>query len=216
MFIAPGCNGIRGAVTLGLAAVVIGYMYRFRWFVYAPVVAGAVLTGYLFNFLRLCLLVVYYKIALPYPWLQQRAKTAATTSSAAACSLRDVPVLCRRQPPAPPPRRRHPGARRDRAAVAPAAPVLRACAVILVLAAIFSVDTVHSYRRAQAQAALRPKLVSFPSTHRRLHADAHLDRDADRRHGRLRVGRLQFARPPWPAGHGRGDLLRHLADARPA
>ena len=76
MFIAPGCNGIRGAVTLGMAAVVIAYVYRFRWFVFAPVVVGAVLLGYLFNFLRLCLLVVYYKIALPYPWLQNRAKGA--------------------------------------------------------------------------------------------------------------------------------------------
>ncbi len=76
MFIAPGCNGIRGAVTLGLAAVIVAYVYRFRWFVFAPVVAGAVLLGYLFNFLRLCLLVVYYKIALPYPWLQDRAKGA--------------------------------------------------------------------------------------------------------------------------------------------
>ena len=76
MFIAPGCNGIRGAITLGLAAVVVGYVYRFRWYVYAPIVAGAVLLGYLFNFLRLCLLVVYYKIALPYPWLQDHAKMA--------------------------------------------------------------------------------------------------------------------------------------------
>ncbi len=76
MFIAPGCNGIRGSVTLGLAAVVVAYLYRFRWFIAAPVVAGAVLLGYLFNFVRLCLLVVYYKIALPYPWLQDRAKGA--------------------------------------------------------------------------------------------------------------------------------------------
>jgi exosortase J len=74
MFIAPGCNGIRGAVTLGLAALIISYLYRFRWFVFAPIVAGAVLLGYVFNLLRLCLLVVYYKIALPYPWLQQRAE----------------------------------------------------------------------------------------------------------------------------------------------
>ena len=76
MFIAPGCNGIRGAITLGLAAIVVGYIYRFRWYVYAPVVVGAVLLGYLFNFLRLCTLVVYYKVALPYPWLQQRATGA--------------------------------------------------------------------------------------------------------------------------------------------
>ena len=76
MFIAPGCNGIRGSITLGLAAIIVGYLYRFRWYVYAPIVVGAVLLGYLFNFLRLCLLVVYYKIALPYPWLQHHAKIA--------------------------------------------------------------------------------------------------------------------------------------------
>ena len=76
MFIAPGCNGIRGAVTLGLAAVVMAYLYRFRAWVAVPVVAGAVLLGYVFNLLRLCLLVVYYKMALPYPWLQERAKGA--------------------------------------------------------------------------------------------------------------------------------------------
>jgi len=76
MFIAPGCNGIRGAITLGMAAVVVGYLYRFRWYVFAPVLAGAVLLGYLFNFLRLCLLVIYYKIAVPYPWLHHHAKRA--------------------------------------------------------------------------------------------------------------------------------------------
>jgi len=76
MFIAPGCNGIRGAITLGLAAIVVGYIYRFRWYVFAPVIAGAVMLGYLFNFLRLCLLVIYYKLALPYPWMQHHAKVA--------------------------------------------------------------------------------------------------------------------------------------------
>ena len=76
MFIAPGCNGIRGAITLGLAALIVSYLYRFRPIVFAPVVAGAVMLGYVFNFLRLCLLVIYYKLTLPYPWFQHRAKTA--------------------------------------------------------------------------------------------------------------------------------------------
>lgn len=76
MFIAPGCNGIRGAITLGLAAIVVSYLYRFRWYVYAPVVLGAVLLGYLFNFLRLCLLVVYYTLAVPHPWMQQHGLIA--------------------------------------------------------------------------------------------------------------------------------------------
>jgi len=74
MFIAPGCNGIRGAVTLGMIALVAGYVYRFRWHVHTAVVAGAVLLGYVFNFARLCLLVVYYIIALRIPWMQNKAK----------------------------------------------------------------------------------------------------------------------------------------------
>jgi exosortase J len=74
MFIAPGCNGIRGAVTMGFIALIAGYVYRFRWYAHAAVVAGAVLLGYVFNFARLCTLVLYYIIALHFPWLQDRAE----------------------------------------------------------------------------------------------------------------------------------------------
>src|ERR1700723_2453847 len=76
MFIAPGCNGIRGAVTMGFIAVVAGYVYRFRWYAHVAVVAGAVLLGYLFNFARLCLLVVYYIVALHITWLQHHGAIA--------------------------------------------------------------------------------------------------------------------------------------------
>jgi exosortase J len=76
MFIAPGCNGIRGAVTMGLIALVAGYLYRFRLRAHILTVAGAILLGYIFNFLRLCVLVVYYVLALPHPWLQQHAEGA--------------------------------------------------------------------------------------------------------------------------------------------
>jgi exosortase J len=74
MFIAPGCNGIRGAVTMGLIALIAGYIYRFRWYAHVAVVAGAVLLGYVFNFARLCILVLYYLVALHIPWLQKRAE----------------------------------------------------------------------------------------------------------------------------------------------
>ena len=76
MFIAPGCNGIRGAVTMGLIALVAGYLYRFRWTATGMVVAGAILLGYVFNLLRLCLLVLYYLVALHLPWLQDKAEGA--------------------------------------------------------------------------------------------------------------------------------------------
>jgi exosortase J len=73
MFIAPGCNGIRGATTMGYIALVAGYLYRFRLRAWALLVAGAVLLGYLFNFLRLCVLVLYYLVALKIVWLQDKA-----------------------------------------------------------------------------------------------------------------------------------------------
>ena len=74
MFIAPGCNGIRGSVTMGLIALIAGYVYRFRWYAQVAVVAGAVLLGYLFNLARLCALVLYYVAALHLPWLQNKAE----------------------------------------------------------------------------------------------------------------------------------------------
>jgi exosortase J len=74
MFIAPGCNGIRGAVTMGFIALIAGYVNRFRWYAHTAVVVGAVLLGYLFNFVRLCVLVLYYIVALRIAWLRPRAE----------------------------------------------------------------------------------------------------------------------------------------------
>jgi exosortase J len=74
MFIAPGCNGIRGAITMGFIALIAGYVYRFRWYAHAAVVASAVLLGYIFNFARLCILVLYYIVALHITWLRSRAE----------------------------------------------------------------------------------------------------------------------------------------------
>ena len=75
MFIAPGCNGIRGAVTMGFIALIAGYLYRLRARQWALLTAGAVLLGYVFNFVRLCGLVFYYVVALRFPWLQNHAAT---------------------------------------------------------------------------------------------------------------------------------------------
>jgi exosortase J len=76
MFIAPGCNGLRGSMTMGLIALVAGYFYRFRWAATGLVTIGAVLLGYVFNLLRLCLLVLYYMVALHFPSLQNKAEQA--------------------------------------------------------------------------------------------------------------------------------------------
>ena len=160
MFIAPGCNGIRGAVTLGLAAVVVAYVYRFRWFVAVPIVAGAVMLGYLFNFLRLCLLVVYYKIALPYPWLQDRAKGADYLIGgalfvlalylffAAADRLRQHPQdLAAAPAPALPSAVRR-----------PAGPFLAHAAAVLILATIFGFDALHARHAAGAHLTTLPPM----------------------------------------------------------
>jgi exosortase J len=76
MFIAPGCNGIRGSITMGFIALIAGYVYRFRWYANALVVVGAILLGYVFNLARLCLLVLYYIVALHFPSLQNKAENA--------------------------------------------------------------------------------------------------------------------------------------------
>jgi exosortase J len=76
MFIAPGCDGIRGSLTMGFIALIAGYIYRFRWYTDALVVVGAILLGYAFNLARLCALVLYYIVALHFPWLQDKAENA--------------------------------------------------------------------------------------------------------------------------------------------
>ncbi|MGO9336325.1 MAG: exosortase J [Terracidiphilus sp.] len=67
MFIAPGCDGIRGAVTLGYLGIFAALWNRCS--ALKVVCAGAlgVLTGYIFNLVRLCVLVVYYKAGRWFP-----------------------------------------------------------------------------------------------------------------------------------------------------
>lgn len=69
MFIAPGCNGLRGAVAMGYLALIIGYLYQMRPALHAWYVGGAVLLAYGFNLVRLCSLVACYWLALRLPQL---------------------------------------------------------------------------------------------------------------------------------------------------
>ncbi len=76
MFIAPGCDGMRGAVGLGYGALIAGYLKRVslgRWFLY---VAGGVILGHLFNLVRLCTLVLYYRAAAGHRALENAASLA--------------------------------------------------------------------------------------------------------------------------------------------
>ena len=158
MFIAPGCNGIRGAITLGLAAIVVSYLYRFRWYVYAPVVLGAVLLGYLFNFLRLCLLVVYYTLAVPHPWMQQHGLIAdyiiggclfvcaLAIFFTVADKLRNDPEDVLPEPVVDSPSK-----------VRTARPVLLKAGALLAMATVFGADVLHEQQvDAAAQASTVP------------------------------------------------------------
>ena len=63
VFIAPGCDGLRGAVTLGFATLVAGHLYRLRPWIHAGYVLAAMAAAYLLNFVRLCVVVIYTALA---------------------------------------------------------------------------------------------------------------------------------------------------------
>jgi exosortase J len=70
MFIAPGCDGIRGAVTMAYLALFASFWRELS--IPLRLLAGfsGLVLGYLFNFVRLCLLVIYYKIGESIPSIQ--------------------------------------------------------------------------------------------------------------------------------------------------
>jgi exosortase J len=76
MFIAPGCDGMRGAVTLGYGALILGYLRRLSLWKWSMCVAGALLLGHVFNLIRLCALVLYYRVAVGHAVLENAAKQA--------------------------------------------------------------------------------------------------------------------------------------------
>jgi exosortase J len=69
MFIAPGCNGLRGSVAMGLLALIFGHLRGLKWLPLLIFTVSAVALAYLFNLLRLCTLVLAYKVALALPQL---------------------------------------------------------------------------------------------------------------------------------------------------
>jgi exosortase J len=70
MLIVPGCNGVRGSVTFAYLALIYGYTRRLRPAVLLGAGFAALLIGYGMNLLRLCLLVVYYRVGLSVPSIQ--------------------------------------------------------------------------------------------------------------------------------------------------
>jgi exosortase J len=76
MFIAPGCNGIRGGLTMGYLGLILGYIYKLSIRLRIFTVICALALGYLFNLVRLCVLVLYYWLALRLHPLQAHAEVA--------------------------------------------------------------------------------------------------------------------------------------------
>jgi exosortase J len=148
MFIAPGCDGLRGSITMGLTAIAVAYYYRFRWYVFLPVVAGGVLLGYVFNFLRLCSMVIYDRFTVSYPRLGPHEQLADHIVGgcifvlALAIFFTVIEKL----------KRSTPSADLTPAASVPAWPVYTKAAAVVVLAIIFGVDYVHRSLAEQAVA----------------------------------------------------------------
>ena len=152
MFIAPGCDGLRGAITMGLTAIVIAYLYRFRWYIFLPVVVGGVLLGYVFNFLRLCGMVIYDRISVSYPSLGPHEPLADHIVGgclfllALAIFFTAINKLRRDPPPAELPAPRS----------VPAWPILTRTAAVLLLAVVFGFDYFHTHTEVSAAAAALP------------------------------------------------------------
>ncbi len=154
MFIAPGCDGLRGSITMGLTAIVIAYLYRFRWYVFLPVVAGGVLLGYVFNFLRLCSMVIYDRITVSHPALGPHEPLADHIVGACIFVLAlsiffTVANKLKRPTDAPVP-----------VTSAPVRlwPLLYKAAAVLVLAALFGADALHSSRTIAARSTAIPPM----------------------------------------------------------
>jgi exosortase J len=160
MFIAPGCDGLRGSITMGLVAIVIAYYYRFRWYVSLLVVMGGVLLGYVFNFLRLCSMVIYDRISVSYPRLGPHEQLADHIVGACIFVLAVAIFLAAIEKLKRPPTGSESAAAAavTRQAV-PAWPVLSKVAAVLVLAALFGADYLHGGRAdALTTAANYPSL----------------------------------------------------------
>ena len=154
MFIAPGCDGLRGSITMGLTAIVIAYYYRFRWTVFLPLVVAGVLLGYVFNFLRLCAMVIYDKITVSYPRLGPHEELADHIVGACifvlALAIFFWAVEKLRRPAAAVP----PAPRAD----VPAWPVLSKAVAVLLLAAVFGADYLHTSRAQMPLSSVMPPL----------------------------------------------------------
>ena len=103
MLIVPGCNGLRGAVTLAWLTLLFGYGRRVSWRRLAWLTPAALLLGYGLNLLRLMTLVVYYRLGLAYPGIQPYGEPVdyAIGCSVFLLATLTLGALIQRRPPSP-------------------------------------------------------------------------------------------------------------------
>jgi exosortase J len=162
MFIAPGCDGLRGSITMGLTAIAVAYYYRFRWYVFLPVVAGGVLLGYVFNFLRLCGMVIYDRFTVTYPRLGPHEPLADHILGGCIFVLALVIFFAAienlKRPAAAVPAT-------PKAAV-PAWPIYTKAAAVILLGAIFGADYIHRSLAEQAAPSTFPTMPQSIGSYR--------------------------------------------------
>jgi exosortase J len=76
MFIAPGCNGLRGAFAMGFLTLVVGYLYRLPVWLRCLYSVMGIALAYLLNLVRLCGLVLCYRVALGFGPLARHMEAA--------------------------------------------------------------------------------------------------------------------------------------------
>jgi exosortase J len=76
MFIAPGCNGLRGALAMGLLTMIAGHHYGLPFAMRGVYVVSGVVLAYLLNLVRLCGLVLCYRVALGFAPLARHMEAA--------------------------------------------------------------------------------------------------------------------------------------------
>ena len=76
MFIAPGCNGLRGALTMGFLTMIVAHIYRMPILQRIVYVTSGVILAYLLNLLRLCTLVLCYRVAIGFAPLAHHMEAA--------------------------------------------------------------------------------------------------------------------------------------------
>lgn len=76
MFVAPGCNGLRGAVAMGYLTLSLGYLRGLPFAAHSIYVLAGIFVAYLFNLIRLCSLVLCYRVALGFSFLGDHMEAA--------------------------------------------------------------------------------------------------------------------------------------------